>query len=242
MPQNRLVKQSYSDIAAEYYDRKLHPTSANFRTASKYFIKTIIEHIVHPQLCTFLEVGAGQAVSAEIFQEINLPLSNLIITDLHQSMLAYSDHLVADGAKLEISDAQKIYHRFDNLDYIISSLGDPYNTTDFWTSTYKALKIGGHCIFTTPSLEWSVRFREISQSGDMHHAHFILQDGTKVNGPSLINSVEEQIDVVAKAGFSVIQYDQIFLKDIPGSISPKLVSDNGDDLPVITGYVFKKTN
>ena len=234
------IKHSYQDVSEEYYVQNLHPTSANFRLASQYFIREVMDSIPRPDQLSFLEVGAGRSIAGEIFEELHYPLKNLYITDLHESMLSYSREYAVKGAHLKVCDAEDTTADFAGIDYLISSLGDPYNTRKFWESTYNVLKPNGYCIFTTPSLEWSMQFREKFQHGDMHHAHFVLKNGAEVNVPSYIHTLYDQVELVTKVGFTVLKHQNIYLKDIPGYISPKLRLSQGSDLAIVTGYLLQK--
>jgi hypothetical protein len=231
---------TYNEISEEYYQEELHPTSNNFRVASLIVTKDFLKLSGYNSFDKIVEVGAGKSIAAELISDMGFSLKNLIITDLHESMLKYSNAFIELGSKTKVIGAENIHTKFSNIDYVLSSLGDPYNVNGFWKSSYEALAIGGYCIFTTPSYEWAQKFRKEYQKKDNMHAHFLLKNGLEVRVPSFIYEERLQIEIANSAGFTFEKTQQVNLSQIHKKISPKLLMGSSENYPILTGYLFRK--
>ncbi|WP_347839001.1 class I SAM-dependent methyltransferase [uncultured Draconibacterium sp.] len=236
---NKKIKASYSYLAQEYYDESLHPTCANFRIASKGLIENILKSIDNNLNKRFLEVGAGKSVLLELIEELNIPSNKIIITDKDSEMLQYSSMLSLDKKyQLLCIDAEKTEFEPNSFDIIVSSLGDPYNTGEFWKEISRILVTNGICIFTTPSYEWSSRFRKPNEIHDF--AEFITKDKKTVLVPSYIYKSDKQKELIQQNQLKVISTSCYELNKINSStISHKLKLTN-DRLPVVTSYLIIK--
>src|SRR3989442_58588 len=87
---------TYEDLALEYYDPNLHPTSANFREASAEVLRDWLE-FVEFNGAWICEVGAGKSLIPE-FLNGRVCLDRLILVDSSPSMLAYSKPWCVAGA------------------------------------------------------------------------------------------------------------------------------------------------
>jgi len=226
-------------VAEEYYIRSRHPTCDNFRAASKMIIATWLNKI--PKGVSICEVGAGRSVVAEHLIEIGVPLHNLLITDQSARMLKYSAQLLQFGAFVKEADAAHLPIPVESVDYLISSLGDPYNLPVFWTEVARVLTSTGKAIFTTPAYKWARHFRANTEQ-TFKNAEFELIDGSRVLLPSFIYSDCEQQNMIRAAGLKVIATRHILIRDLEGeSLSPKLGLDRGQDGEVVSGYLIGKS-
>jgi len=230
---------SYRLVAAEYYDASLHPTCANFRSASRLALQRHASAFQQPR-ATILEVGAGRSIHAEICTNWRQLRQRLILNDAAQEMLAYSADVIKDGAETIIGNVADISIQSGSIDCIISSLGDPYNDDRFWLTCYNALRLSGFIIYTTPAFGWASKFRN-ADSHSKFAAEFVTMLGQKIDMPSFIYNQTEQIKMIQKVGFSVTSFGSINLHEISHqNISPKLNVLNDPYLPIIDWYICKK--
>jgi SAM-dependent methyltransferase len=223
----------YSVLAAEYYDPIRHPTSANFRSASVEIVRGWLPCVL-PSKGLILDVGAGDSVVAAVMAERRAPLERLLLTDSSEVMLAHSEPWIQMGARAEVADAANLPVRDQSVGVLVASLGDPYNTADFWTEARRVLHPRGLMIFTTPSHEWSESFRSLNGEPE-DSAEFELTDGRKVRVPSFIYDQARQRHVIAQAKLSVAGLYSAFLGELGDMpISPKLAVDAGT--PIVVGY------
>jgi ubiquinone/menaquinone biosynthesis C-methylase UbiE len=179
------------------------------------------------------EVGAGASLLAEILSQHDRGLDDLLITDASEKMLSKSHRWVDEGAMLENAPADNLPLPDSSCGLLVSSLGDPYNTSEFWKEVHRVLHPSGDVLFTTPAYEWASRFRDDTQEG---YAKFILQSGEEVRVPSYIYPDTAQKELITSASLSVEEIRTVPLSEIGSEfISPKLRVD-GEELPVVTGY------
>jgi ubiquinone/menaquinone biosynthesis C-methylase UbiE len=213
-------------LALEYYDSVRHPTSANFREASRKLLFPWLRELVRPE-ARILEVGAGCSIVSEWLVEDKRSVALFIATDLSLNMLRYSQDYGSPDA-LIVCDAQQLPFAPDSFGLVVSSLGDPYNTSLFWKEVARVLKSGAHALFTTPSFKWARQFR----NGDTH-AEFLVSSGHSVAVPSYVESVESQRAMMESSGLALIQYRDITETQlITSARSPKLRPG-----PIVSGYV-----
>jgi SAM-dependent methyltransferase len=123
---------------------------------------------------------------------------------------------------------------------LVASLGDPYNEPAFWREAHRVLKPGGVVLFTTPAYEWAEKFRRASNSApDL--AEFKLANGRLVGVRSLVQSEDDQLDMIKDSGLEVVKVAHATVRDLAGvRLSSKLVIDgHGDHLRIVTGYLAK---
>lgn len=225
-------------VAEEYYIPSQHPTCDNFRAASKMIIAAWLKDVSEgAKIC---EVGAGKSVVAEHLLEHGIPLSHLLITDQSARMLKYSAEFSQFGASLKEADATHLPIAADSVDWLISSLGDPYNLPKFWTEAARVLRSARKAIFTTPAYTWAKHFRA-DGGKSFKEAEFQLIDGSKVLLPSFIYSDCEQQNLIQTAGLKIISMRHILIRDLEGKkLSHKLGLDRGQAGEVVSGYFIEK--
>jgi SAM-dependent methyltransferase len=231
---------AYDTLAPEYYDAKHHPTCANFRHASKQIIKPWLEKLAdYRPIC---EVGAGMSVTAELLLEAGESIADLFLTDSAQSMLEYSLGWKIARDHISVAEASKLPFPASSFSLCISSLGDPYNTEKMWAELARVLRNDGYAIFTTPSYEWASIYRGLTGSGD-RAAEFCLSDGRTIFAPSMIYDQNYQTKLIGSeplmevVDFRVITYSQLPAR----SISPKLLVARENNLPIVVGYLVRKS-
>jgi SAM-dependent methyltransferase len=188
---------TYADLASEYYDPIRHPTCANFREGSQALIARWLNELVKSD-DDVLETGAGASLVAEWLEEEGQELSTLVIADSSKEMLRYSRR-PSVPLKMLVCDSQRLPLASESFNIIVASLGDPYNTPEFWVEAARLLRPNGHVIFTTPSFDWADQFRDRAAS-----AEFVLRDGRTISVPSFIESEERQREIIGLSGLVLI--------------------------------------
>jgi ubiquinone/menaquinone biosynthesis C-methylase UbiE len=230
------VGPGYQPIAEEYYDEKWHPTCSNFGELSRAFLAARIHNLATPE-SNALEVGAGRSILAKVFEEDGLPLSRVTILDRSKDMLKHSERWFELGATPRVADARHTELPNGYFDLIVSSLGDPYDWPDFWRETRRVISEKGLLLFTTPSFEWSSRFRANSEPDK---AEFVLRDGRTVLVPSFTRPLAQERILMTEAGFEVIEEFMPTKRDIRGLHSSKLsVLRNAAQEPVLYCFVLR---
>jgi ubiquinone/menaquinone biosynthesis C-methylase UbiE len=225
----------YSAVAGEYYDAALHPTCANFGELSRRYIERRIDRLL-ARTRTILEVGAGRSVVAKILKEHRSKVE-LTLLDSSSEMLSASQDW-AKSSNFVVADAQSTGLPQGYFDLVISSLGDPYNTFEFWREISRLLQPNGICLFTTPAPEWARSFRDMS---NLKEAEFILSTGATVRVPSFVPSHEEQLALVESAGLKVESVEVFSVSDLTGRVSPKLECNLDSESPIVLrGFEIRK--
>lgn len=232
--------RAYDAVAHEYYDSALHPTCWNFREASAKLIEALLDrHELRKGVVC--DVGAGDSVIAELGEKRGISFERLILVDSSMQMLSYSKRF--DGLKtfFLVSDAKALPFCPGSISWMISSLGDPYNSLEFWNQVGMALAPGGRCYFTTPSHEWASSFREKSGSERANYAMFDLQSSKRVYIPSNVLSSDDQIDLVESQGLVVEEVRYVTARMLSAPLSPKLTLAERIAAPIVTGYLVRKS-
>jgi SAM-dependent methyltransferase len=228
-------------VADEYYILSRHPTCSNFRTGSTMIIAPwLLRMAVETTAC---EVGAGKSIVAELLLNNGRSLHKLLITDESARMLEYSRQFEAAGATLKVASAERLPAISGSIDWMVASLGDPYNNSGFWAEASRILKPGGAALFTTPAYDWAKCFRREGESSSaaFNEAEFELMNGRRVRLPSFIYSEEDQLSLVEKSGLIVREVIHITIADLKGEVlSPKLCLYRGSAGPVVTGFLTQK--
>ena len=205
-------RASYEEVALEYYDELRHPTCADFREASRVYLKRILElELPSGQLA---DIGCGQSLISEFISE------NLILVDESGAMLNLN---IAASEKRRINIIEASFGRAE-FDWIYAVLADPYNEIGAWINIKRALKVGGRCVFITPSYSWASKFRASSQSEIAGNARFDLASGKSLFLPSTILSIEQQKELISSAGLRVDHIDHIYADDLVKIRSSKISS------------------
>lgn len=232
---------TYEILATEYYDSARHPTCANFRQASYFIIDGWLQLLLsqNGRVC---EVGSGKSIIAELMTQHGHIIDNLFLVDSSPSMLAYSNHGGVHGAKLILSNAEKLPIPSGSIAVVVSSLGDPYNSPQFWRETSRILKRGGLVLFTTPSYEWAVAFRGESEDA-FTTAEFELVNGRRVRVPSIIHPIDEQIQLIESKGFAIEEVSHVAISALDRrTLSPKLSILQKSGSRVVSGYLARKSS
>ena len=229
----------YDAVADEYYDSGLHPTTANLGEASKLIASHWLP-IFTPTARRVYEVGAGRSFAAEWMWQHRLPLQRLTITDCSSRMLRYSSHWEASGAAAVLADAEHLPISDGSQDLVVALLGDPYNNPAFWLEVQRVLVVGGRVIFTTPTYEWARAYR--AHAGDAASvAIFELGNGRQLAMPSHILPRKEQDQLIGRNGLMVETVAEVSADEIQPPLSPKLAVASASGLPVVRGYLARKT-
>ncbi len=231
---------AYEALAPEYYDAIRHPTCANFRYASKQIIKPWIEKLVdYRPIC---EVGAGMSVAAELLLEAGESIADLFLTDSVQSMLEYSLNWKIAQDHISVAEASELPFAASSFSLCISSLGDPYNTEEMWAELARVLRDDGYAIFTTPSFEWASIYRGLTGSGD-RAAEFYLSDGRTIFAPSIIYDQNCQTKLIGSGPLmEVVDFQVMTYSQLPArNVSPKLLVAREGNLPIVVGYLIRKS-
>lgn len=233
-----ILRGGYEDLAAEYYDPKRHPTSANFREASAQVLSDWLESIDFDssRIC---EVGAGKSLCAELLTG-RIVLDSLVLLDSSPSMLAYSKAWCAAGAQCIVASGEALPLETESAQILVSVLGDAYNTPAFWSEVVRVLKRGGRAFFTTPSHQWAMLFRS-TRADCQESAEFELSTGQVVLVPSFIYNREDQVGLIMTSGLTVDDVADRPLSCLRCSpISPKLLPERGPKAPIISAYFVHK--
>lgn len=232
---------SFNVVADEYYIPTRHPTCNNFRSGSAMIIADWFLHLpVDAKVC---EVGAGKSVVAQDLLAQGRSLAHLLITDESAPMLDYSRQFEVQGATLMVANAERLPVASGSIDWLVSSLGDPYNTLGFWSEAFRVLKPAGTAIFTTPAYDWAKCFRQETENSHatFTEAEFELVNGQKICLPSFIYPETDQRSLVEESGLTVRQVRHISIADLQGEVlSPKLCLQRGSTAAVVTGFLVRK--
>lgn len=223
----------YEDIAAEYYDPRLHPTCRDLRELSDQFFRS---HLLAglPDDGDLVEIGPGSSTLAPVAAAMGA-LSRVILVDSSRRMLSYSDQWIAAGARSVVASAGATGLRSGSVSLIVSSLGDPYNVPEFWREVARLLKPNGRCLFTTPSFKWSSHFRSGS---DQEVAEFLRSDGARLFMPSYVNDEKQQVLMIEAAGLFVEGWEAFGTELLSTEPAPKLLCVR-TGTPVVAAYVVK---
>ncbi len=231
---------TYEMLALEYYDSTRHPTCVSFRQASCFLLREWLQLLLS-QSGWVCEVGPGKSLIAELLAQQGQTLDSLVLVDSSPSMLAYSNDWRHRGAKLVLGDAEALPLASDSIAVVVSFLGDPYNSPQFWRETSRILKQGGLALLTAPSYEWAVAYRGESKKV-FTSAEFELADGRSVRVPSLIYPVDEQINLIKSSGLVVEEVTHVPISALDeGQLSPKLRVVQGSKSSVVSGYRARKS-
>jgi 2-polyprenyl-3-methyl-5-hydroxy-6-metoxy-1,4-benzoquinol methylase len=231
------VDIAYAAIASEYYDAALHPTCAAFDAASfglleDYFsVKTLIGALV-------CDVGAGISQVAKLLGNRVSELDALWLIDASREMLTWSDQFIYPNIRRRIAAAENLHLLGIQFDFVVASLGDPYNTSAFWHAVESSLSPDGICIFTTPSYEWASSFRRAESNEVADKALFVLADGSAHYVPSFINSPFNQSRLLRANSLEISATKHATIERLR-SVPPKL-SHLDAMTPVVTLYEIRK--
>jgi SAM-dependent methyltransferase len=177
-----------------------------------------------------LEVGTGASIFAEWLLKEGRTVERFVATDLSQEMLEYSRSSIA-AADCVLCDARRLAFLSESFDIVVSSLGDPYNTPQFWKEAARVLRVGGHVLFTTPSFEWALKFR-----GETDAAAFVVSDGSEILLPSYVKPDDIQGRIIEASGFMLVEIRAVEDTDLRETVrSPRLRPGR-----IVSGYLAEK--
>lgn len=223
---------SYADLASEYYNEELHPTSAALGSASVLSLRRLAAE--RQDAGQLLEVGAGRGSLGDL-RDV-LTWQRALVSDVSLRMLSSARGLpYTRSAQFVLLNAQRLGVRAASIDTILASLADPYSSRRFWNEVARCLRPDGAIMWTSPSYEWASHWRQ--KSGEpSHRAIFELQDGERVAVPSVVLPLGEQLCVIEQAGLRVKIVDQVALREVQLA-KDKLTSVLPPDGPVVTGIL-----
>jgi SAM-dependent methyltransferase len=185
-------------------------------------------------------VGCGESLIAEMLLQRRSAFDELVLIDSSPSMLRYSNAWRQHRIDLILADAASLPLRSNAIAALVSSLGDAYNTDGFWSEVARVLTRNGVALYTTPSFEWAHAFRD--EGIDRMEAEFEIADGRIVRVPSVIIPPQEQVRLIEGHGLVVKNVMDVPIRALRETvISPKLVTDHGADLSMVTGYTVTKS-
>src|ERR1700687_4370220 len=160
---------------------------------------------------------------------VDVPLA---LVDGSAQMLEYSSRWAGPGVQLLLGASDGLPLPNDSVHLLTASLGDPFNTPQFWSEASRVLVRDGRALFTTPAFSWAHAFRANSS---IEASEFELGDGSIVDLPSFIYAESDQVALIEAAGFRVDVIQHVARSELQGMISPKLLVGTGD-LPVVSAY------
>jgi SAM-dependent methyltransferase len=230
---------SFAELADEYYDSTRHLTCANFREASAQLLAAWLSERNLEESWT-CEVGAGKSLLAEVASRSSIPVGQMVILDSSPEMLSHSRRWEPLGARRLVADANHLPLASGIFGFLISIMGDAYNTKRFWREAERVLHAGGEILFTTPSYLWAKRYRSRANE-PLEVATFDLADGRQLQFPSLVRPVADQIRLIEEVGLRLKGISELKLAMLEESPrSPKLTSALEPVDPVATGYIVSK--
>ncbi len=220
---------TYSDVAVEYYDPVRHPTSANFREASRALMIPWLRHYA-TRRASVLETGAGDSIVLEWIQTERRTVARFVASDQSLDMLRYTRQR-SGGTNLVVCDAQRLPWADGSFDLVAASLADPYNTPLFWREAARLLRPGGHVLFTSPSFQWAKCFR-----GGAQVAEFVRADGEVLRLPSKVAADDAQRILIRASGLEVVRTDFVTDTELNETTrSPKLRPGS-----IVAGYLARR--
>jgi SAM-dependent methyltransferase len=123
-----------------------------------------------------------------------------------------------------------------SVSLLCSSLGDPFNTDQFWAEAARVLRPTGHLIYTTPSWEWAEGFRRRQQEPP-DAAEFLLRDGRRVLMPSLVYPERDQIALIESCGLIVADVYHVLRNALRDHLVSAKLERGRLRTPIVTGYL-----
>ncbi len=200
----------YDVVASEYYDERLHPTCADFRTASRFYLQRLFK--LESPRGRIADVGCGRSLLTEFV------LSDLVLVDESTRML------LQNGSDFQnrLANVEMESFGVEEFDWIFAILADPYNTLKAWKHIRESMKPGGRCVFVVPSITWATNFRKKHSEERNGLARFVLSDGRSVYLRSLILSASDQRDLITSVGLKLVGLQHVLAGDLPTIRSAKI--------------------
>ena len=109
-------RRTYDSVAGEYYDERLHPTCADFRSASRIYLARLFDEL--KPTGRIADIGCGRSLVAEFQQQ------NLVLIDESSEMLRQNVPFLESRC----INVEREPIGASEFDWIFAVLGDPYNT------------------------------------------------------------------------------------------------------------------
>jgi hypothetical protein len=220
--------ESYEEVAAEYYDSKLHPTCADFRSASKFFLEAFF--LGNRPAGRIADIGCGLSLLNDFVSE------DLVLVDSSAQMLDRND----GGAEKRLLNLEKQSFGRSEFDWIFAILADPFNSRAAWKNICSALKDKGRCVFIVPSYYWASEFRSRVWEERSGFARFERADGSSVFLPSIVLPQIDQVRLIEAVGMRVISFSHVLVGDLLEVTSPKILGIVAKDQPILDIYCSEK--
>ena len=201
---------TYESVADEYYDERLHPTCADFRSASTSFLERFFRR--SSPKGRIADIGCGRSLVANFYQR------DLVLIDASARMLGRNPPIF-EKRKLNVERESIGTLEFD---WIFAVLGDPYNSPNAWQNIASALKRGGECVFIVPSYKWAQAFRPGIAQEKLGFARFVTGTGNTIYLRSLILRPEDQAEMISDAGLAVTSVEDVLVRELASVRSAKI--------------------
>ena len=219
---------TYDAVAGEYYDERLHPTCADFRTAARIYLRRFFEE-VRP-VGRFADIGCGISLIADF------ETGNLVLVDQSHEMLGQN----IQSLEKRCINVEEETFGFSEFDWIFAILGDPYNSLAGWKNIQAALRSGGECVFIVPSTDWTKAFRTKCDEEKPNFARFLTSKGDAIYLRSLIAEPQEQKQMIERASLSLVATEHVRVGELPHVMSPKISAFMSADQNLLDIYRAKK--
>lgn len=223
-----VAAKSYEAVAGEYYDEQLHPTCADFRSASDVYLTRLFTE--WKPSGRMADVGCGRSLITKFCQQ------NIVLIDQSPKMLE-KNSLAFEKRQVDVEKASIGSLEFD---WIFAVLGDPYNSPAAWRNIALAQKIGGECVFIVPSRIWARQFRAAGNDEKPDLARFVTSKGEVIFLRSLIFEPDYQANIITSAGLSLISIDHVLVRDLPFVRSPKIYKALSAEQSLLDVYRARK--
>ena len=220
--------RTYEAVAHEYYDEWLHPTCADFRSASSIYLQRFFEEL-RPD-GRVADIGCGRSLIA------NFRTLDLVLVDQSPRMLEQN----ASSLEKRCVDVESQSFGIAEFDWVFAVLGDPYNSMGTWNNICRALKPMGECVFIVISSDWAKAFRRSALEERANFARFLTSTGEAIFLRSLIVESEVQKRMIADANLTHIATDHVRVGDLPVVRSTKISAFLSPDQNLLDIYRAKK--
>jgi SAM-dependent methyltransferase len=210
----RAAGQAYE--VADYYAPGIHPTSRYFdRLIDQYQGEHALD--IKPK-SRWLEVGAGRGRLTSYRKDDEW---HRVYLDVSRRMIRFVNDSAGDRV---LGSAFRCPFRDATFNGVVSFLGDPYNTRDYFREAYRVLVDGGQFIHAVPSAMWALALRDI-MNWSPDETYLVNSSGMPIRAPSIVTSDSELRDLCEGAGFSRVAIVPLFahLIDTPVPLHIELV-------------------
>ncbi|MBA5248667.1 MAG: methyltransferase domain-containing protein [Gammaproteobacteria bacterium] len=225
-------KYGYDQIAEEF-EEGIRTTTKNFHDISFSFWKKQLDLIkVNEKV---LEIGIG---NGWLFSTLSVSTKEIYGADLSNKM--HASYI----KKMYSCSSRAIPINAESIDYIVSSLADPFLYPETLVEAHRILKSGGKFIFTLPSLSWA---KNLKTRKNVDKTTFKKLNGANISVYSICNGVESMLDILLILNMEIELVHEMYLPenydvDISSAIidSANQQSKSVEDIPIVMGYVIKK--